>query len=124
MPLNLDVYVASELQRYKDTARCGELGAEVPGQRQQQLTQTLIVRLLKPHFLHRSLIVKSQQNRMELVTRTAIQLPKAHSFAHRRRVWGRFGRHHSVHLHRECSRLKAKTRRIPQKRWYSSDKGD
>ena len=36
-----------ELQRYKDTVRCGELGAEVQGQRQQQLTQTLIVRLLK-----------------------------------------------------------------------------
>ena len=34
-----------ELQRYKDTVRCGALGAEVPGHRQQQLTQTLIVRL-------------------------------------------------------------------------------
>ena len=44
-----------ELQRYKDTARCAALGAEVPGHRQQQLTQTLIVRLLKTH-----LIVKSQ----------------------------------------------------------------
>ena len=40
-----------ELQRYKDTVRCGELGAEVPGHRQQQLTQTLNVRLLKTHFL-------------------------------------------------------------------------
>ena len=39
-----------ELQRYKDTIRCAELGAEVPGHRQQQLTQTLIVRLLKTHF--------------------------------------------------------------------------
>ena len=39
-----------ELQRYKDTIRCGALGAEVPGHRQQQLTQTLIVRLLKTHF--------------------------------------------------------------------------
>ena len=39
-----------ELQRYKDTARCAALGAEVPGHRQQQLTQTLIVRLLKTHF--------------------------------------------------------------------------
>ena len=28
-----------ELQRYKDTVRCGALGAEVPGHRQQQLTQ-------------------------------------------------------------------------------------
>ena len=34
-----------ELQRYKDTVRCAALGAEVPGHRQQQLTQTLIVRL-------------------------------------------------------------------------------
>ena len=38
-----------ELQRYKDTVRCGSLGAEVPGHRPQQLTQTLIVRLLKIH---------------------------------------------------------------------------
>ena len=48
--LNLDEYVASELQRYKDTVRCGALGAEVPGHRQEQLMQTLIVRLLKTHF--------------------------------------------------------------------------
>ena len=40
-----------ELQRYKDTVRCAALGAEVPGHRQQQLTETLIVRLLKTHFL-------------------------------------------------------------------------
>ena len=39
-----------ELQRYKDTVRCAALGAEVQGIRQQQLTQTLIVRLLKTHF--------------------------------------------------------------------------
>ena len=39
-----------ELQRYKDTVRCAALGAEVPGHCQQQLTQTLIVRLLKTHF--------------------------------------------------------------------------
>ena len=39
-----------ELQRYKDTIRCAALGAEVPGHRQQQLTQTLIVRLLKTLF--------------------------------------------------------------------------
>ena len=39
-----------ELQRYKDTARCAELGAELPGHRQKQLTPTLIVRLLKTHF--------------------------------------------------------------------------
>ena len=40
-----------ELQRYKDTVRCAALGAEVPGHRLKQMTQTLIVRLLKTHFL-------------------------------------------------------------------------
>ena len=44
--LDLDAYVASELQRYKDTVRCGALSAEVPGHCQEQLTQTLIVRWL------------------------------------------------------------------------------
>ena len=39
-----------ELQRCKDTVRCAALGVEVPGHRQQQLRQTLIVRLLKTHF--------------------------------------------------------------------------
>ena len=39
-----------ELQRYKDTVRGAVLGAEVPGHCQQQLTQTLIVRLLKTLF--------------------------------------------------------------------------
>ena len=39
-----------ELQRYKDTVRCAALGVEVPGHHQQQLTQILIVRLLKTHF--------------------------------------------------------------------------
>ena len=34
-----------ELQRYKDTVKCAALGTEDPGHRQQQLTQTLIVRL-------------------------------------------------------------------------------
>ena len=35
-----------ELQRYKDTVRCAALlGTGVPGHRQQQLMQTLIVRL-------------------------------------------------------------------------------
>ena len=40
--LNLDVYVALELQRYKDTDRCCALGAEVPGHCQEKLAQTLI----------------------------------------------------------------------------------
>ena len=39
-----------ELQRYKETVRSAALGAEVPGHRQQQLTQTLILRLLKTPF--------------------------------------------------------------------------
>ena len=51
----------------------GTLGAEVPGHRQEQLTKTIIVRLLKMHgFLHQSLILKSQQNSIELVTRPAL----------------------------------------------------
>ena len=57
-----------ELQRYKDTVRCASLGTEVPGHRHKQLTQTLIVSLLKTHFFtFLSLIVKSQQNRIELM---------------------------------------------------------
>ena len=32
---------------------CAALGAEVPGHRKQQLTQTLIVRLMKMHFFTR-----------------------------------------------------------------------
>ena len=37
-------------RNYKDTVRWVVLGAGVPGHRQQQLMQTLIVRLLKTHF--------------------------------------------------------------------------
>ena len=33
-----------KLQGYKDTVRCTTLGKEVPGHRQEQLTQTLIVK--------------------------------------------------------------------------------
>ena len=60
-----------ELQRHKDTGRCAELGAEVPGHRQQRLTQTLIVRLLKKHYLTPILDCEKsrEQNRIELVTR-------------------------------------------------------
>ena len=47
--LNSPRALLPELQRNKDTVRCASLGAEVPGDR--QLTQTLIVRLLKTHFL-------------------------------------------------------------------------
>ena len=41
-----------ELQRIKDSVRCIALGAEVPGHRQKQLTQTLIVHLLQTHFFY------------------------------------------------------------------------
>ena len=71
--LNLDAFIASELQRYKDIVRCAALDAKVPGRRPQQLTQTFIVCLWNfflRTFLHRSLIVKSQQSRIELVTRS------------------------------------------------------
>ena len=40
----------AELQRIKDTVRCAALGAKVPGHRQDQPTQTLIVCLLKIHM--------------------------------------------------------------------------
>ena len=59
-------------KRNKDTVRCAALGAQVPGHRQQQLTQTLIVRLLKTHFFtHRALTLKSKQNRIELYVVTS-----------------------------------------------------
>ena len=54
---------------------CARLGAEVPGHRQKQLRQTLFVRLLKTHYLHRYMIVKSRQNRIELVTRPGFGQP-------------------------------------------------
>ena len=53
-----------ELQKYKDTVRCATLGAEVTEHRQKQLTQTLIMRLLKTHFFTLTLILKS--HRIEL----------------------------------------------------------
>ena len=49
-----------ELQRYKDTVSCAALGAEVPGHSQQQLTQTLIVHLLKTHSHSILLTFKNQ----------------------------------------------------------------
>ena len=52
-------------RNYRDS-RHAALGAEIPGHCQQQLTQTLTVCLLKKHG---SLIVNSQQNIIELVTR-------------------------------------------------------
>ena len=38
--LDLPRALLPELQRYKETVRCAALGAEVPGHRQKQLTQT------------------------------------------------------------------------------------
>ena len=58
----------TEIQGHQQVCRARRQG-EVPGHSQQQLTRTLIVRLLKTHFLHQSLIVKSKYNRIELVTR-------------------------------------------------------
>ena len=46
-----------------------ELGAEVPEHRQEQPTQTLIVCLYIKHFFKLSVVVKSQQNIIELVAR-------------------------------------------------------
>ena len=40
----------AELQRIKDIVRCAALGAKVPGHRQDQPTETLIVRLLETHL--------------------------------------------------------------------------
>ena len=52
-----------ELQRYKDTVRCAALGMDVPGHRQKQLTQTLIVNFVKKHFSAR--ILDCKVNRIE-----------------------------------------------------------
>ena len=46
-PLSLSCVLLPELQRYKYTISCAALSAEVQGHRQEQLPQTLIVRLLK-----------------------------------------------------------------------------
>ena len=48
--LDLPRALLPELHRYKDTIMCAVLGTVVPRHRQKQLTQTLIVRLLKTHF--------------------------------------------------------------------------
>ena len=55
------------------------LGAQVPGHHQEQLKQTLIVHLKKHYFTPNSLILKSQENRMDLVTRPGLwQQPDDH----------------------------------------------
>ena len=71
--LDLPRALLLELQRYKDTVRCAALGTEVPGHCQEQLSwrkpwlQECVC--WKRTFIHQSLIVKIQQNRIELVTR-------------------------------------------------------
>ena len=66
------------LPELKDTVICAALGVEVPGHRLKQLT--LMLRLLKAcFFTHRSLMMKSQQNRIELVTRLALDLSHGRS---------------------------------------------
>ena len=52
-----------QLQKNKDTIGCAWSGSKVPGHCQKQLTQTLIV---ENAFLHPSLVVKNQQNGIEL----------------------------------------------------------
>ena len=42
------MWVVFKLQGYKDTVRCGALGAAVPGHLQGQLSQTLIAQPLWP----------------------------------------------------------------------------
>ena len=44
-----------ELQKYKDTVWCGVLGAEVPGDQQEQLSQSFFVRLLNSTSFQNSL---------------------------------------------------------------------
>ena len=48
--LNWPRALLPELRKNKDTIKCGALGAQVPIQLQEQLTKTLIVRLLKTHL--------------------------------------------------------------------------
>ena len=61
-----------ELQSYKDTVRCVMLGAVVPGHRQKQLTQTFLDCAVCSKRTRILLIVKSLQNRIELVSRPAV----------------------------------------------------
>ena len=61
--LDSPIALLPELQRYMDTFRCAAPGAEVPGHCQKQLTQTLIVRLLKTQFT--SLIRWNSQKKPE-----------------------------------------------------------
>ena len=59
-----------ELQRYKDTFRFTALGVQIPGHRQWQLdTQPWLCICWNRTFAYRSLILESQQKRIELVTR-------------------------------------------------------
>ena len=51
--LDLPHALVLELQ----SVRCGALGAEVPGHSQEQLTQTLIVRLLNTRYLDRKALL-------------------------------------------------------------------
>ena len=64
-----------EIQRYEDIVRCvaaGTLFCYAKESRRKRLTQTLIVGLQNGSFIHFSLMVKSQQMRIELVTRPLV----------------------------------------------------
>ena len=61
----------SEIQGHREVCLARHGGPRTPS------TTALIVRLMKTHFFtHRSLIVKSHENRIELVTRPAIHQPR------------------------------------------------
>ena len=62
------LYFANSVHPKNATEKQGHRRSQ---EHQEPLMQTLIVRLLKTHFLHSSLIVKSQLNRIELLTRPA-----------------------------------------------------
>ena len=60
-----------ELQRNKNTVRCALLGAEVSRHHQTTTDANLDCAFVE-NVYHRSLILKSQQNRKELVTRPGL----------------------------------------------------
>ena len=65
--LNSPRVLLPELQRYEDTVRCVALGAGVPVKNSRRKPWLCVC--CKRTFLQRSLIAKSQQNDIELVTR-------------------------------------------------------
>ena len=58
-----------ELQRNNDTFRCPTLGMEVSGHCPNSWRKPWLCLCWKKHFFHRSIILKSQENRIKFVTR-------------------------------------------------------